>query len=576
MRPSNLVPSFYFYKLADSLSGPYTALSAYSAGVIDAQGNILKPESSIDAFEYLVIKLKKIIDQLPYGMTKAQLGNYLSAIHYFSEAFEEFEITQEQFHCMMEGFVCQATNNEVSYLELLEDMSVGAGGGAPGSLGTPVANSQGPGVAGYDPKLGMPMQRRKQPKYFDNCEVFEVCPEEFIQFKAAKQWKDIPEGENKNYIQRFQRRNKNTKVAVKSLNPLNGENEMHWISYPAHNFMENINLKNLTFLFEQNEDEQIIPIEPTSKNINQLLKKLKNQYVQHVTKTSGTDYSKITPGQDLQDKGQSEEYYGRLVHTIDSLHKFHKERNNKDSKIKDIEQQFGLYLGHLNKLSEKSVSDPGADTWGWNPQKGIHKIDIKKVNFTLRKPLATTDIPTIESPSTQKELEKMIELAGSVTPKSKKREKQLVRGGLAERGRDDDIKQALMQIFAGKLNTDVSIAKTLVPDVRDPSVGGKVIPSTTLQTWAQDETSTTAARPMLHYPDEMSPAKVRIQKPELHSRKGGKQWKEFLSQNQNLEQPTDFSLTPSHFESLQDIMKDDDLYKEFYTDHHLQALINPE
>lgn len=250
MRPSNLVPSFYFYKLADSLSGPYTALSAYSAGVIDAQGNILKPESSIDAFEYLVIKLKKIIDQLPYGMTKAQLGNYLSAIHYFSEEFENFEITQEQFHCMMEGFVCQATNNEVSYLELLEDMSVGAGGGAPGSLGTPVANSQGPGVAGYDPKLGMPMQRRKQPKYFDNCEVFEVCPEEFIQFKAAKQWKDVPEGENKNYIQRFQRRNKNTKVAVKSLNPLNGEHEMHWISYPAHNFMENIDFGIIDFLLE--------------------------------------------------------------------------------------------------------------------------------------------------------------------------------------------------------------------------------------------------------------------------------------------------------------------------------------
>lgn len=257
MRPSNLVPSFYFYKLADALSGPYTALAAYSAGVIDAKGNILKPESSIDAFEYLVIKLKKIIDQLPYGMTKAQLGNYLSAIHYFSEEFEKFEITQEQFHCMIEGFVCQATNNEVSYLELLEDMSVGAGGGAPGSLGTPIANSQGPGVAGYDPKLGMPMQRRKQPKYFDNCEVFEVCPEEFIQFKAAKQWKDIPEGENKNYIQRFQRRNKNTKVAIKSLNPLNGEHEMHWISYPAHNFMENVDLNILNVLLETKKQSRV-------------------------------------------------------------------------------------------------------------------------------------------------------------------------------------------------------------------------------------------------------------------------------------------------------------------------------
>lgn len=237
MNPSTYVPSFYMYKLADALSGSYTSLSAYSAGVIDEKGNLVKPESSIDAFEYLVIKLKKIIDQLPYGMTKAQLGNYLSTIQYFSERFEHFEITKDQFNFMIEGFVCQASNNNVSYLELLEDMSVGGGGGAAGSLGTPVENSQGSGVAGYDPKLGLPMQRRKKPQYFDNCEVFEVCPEEFVQFKSAKQWKDIPEGENKNYIQRFQRRNRSSKIAVKSLNPLNGEHEMYWISYPSPNFL---------------------------------------------------------------------------------------------------------------------------------------------------------------------------------------------------------------------------------------------------------------------------------------------------------------------------------------------------
>jgi hypothetical protein len=76
------------------------------------------------------------------------------------------------------------------------------------------------------------------PKYFDNCEVFEVCPEEFIQLKAAKSWKDVPDSENKTYLQRFQRRNKSGKIAVKSLNPLNGENELHWINYPAKNFMD--------------------------------------------------------------------------------------------------------------------------------------------------------------------------------------------------------------------------------------------------------------------------------------------------------------------------------------------------
>lgn len=256
MNPSTLVPSFYFYKLADALSGSYTSLMAYSAGVIDARGNILKPESSIDPFEYMVIKLKKIIDQLPYGLTKAELGNYLSTIRMFSEEVEKYEITKDQYNCMMEGLFTNATDNKLSYFELLEDMSVGAGGGAPGSLGTPIANSQGPGVAGYDPKLGMPMQRRKQPKYFDNCEVFEVCPEEFIQFKSAKQWKEVPDSETKNYLQRFQRRNKSGKIGVKSLNPLNGENELYWINYPAKNFMEDVDFSNLTFLFEDMNSEQ--------------------------------------------------------------------------------------------------------------------------------------------------------------------------------------------------------------------------------------------------------------------------------------------------------------------------------
>lgn len=237
MHPGNLVPTFYFYKLADALSGPYTALTAYSAGIIDAQGNVLKPESSIDPFEYLVIKLKKIFDQLPYGMTRARLGNYMSTLQMFSEEVEKFEITQEQFHCLVEGIITQNSNGEVSYLELLEDMATGGGAGA---LGVPAegGNINQGGISGFDPKLGMPLQRRKMPKYFDNCEVFEVCPEEFIQFKTAKSWKDVPDSESKTYLQRFQRRNKSGKIAVKSLNPLNGENELHWINYPAKNFMD--------------------------------------------------------------------------------------------------------------------------------------------------------------------------------------------------------------------------------------------------------------------------------------------------------------------------------------------------
>ena len=84
MQPSTYVPSFYFYKLAQAISAPYTDLIAFKSGNIDSQGNIIKSVSSIDAFEFLVIKLKKIFEQLPYGITKASLSNYLATLQMFS------------------------------------------------------------------------------------------------------------------------------------------------------------------------------------------------------------------------------------------------------------------------------------------------------------------------------------------------------------------------------------------------------------------------------------------------------------------------------------------------------------
>lgn len=267
MRTSPYVPSFYFYKLADALSSSYTSLNAYRSGSIDANGNIIKPESSIDPFEYLVIKLKNIIDQLPYGMTKASLGNVLSAMNYFGEEFQNYDITKDQFDCMMEGIITLKTDNKISYLQLIEDMSVGGGGGAAGSLGTPMANSSSPTVAGFDPVLQMKISRRN-PKYPKGFEVFEVDPEEFMQFKIAKNWNEVPEGENREYLRRFQRRNKGTKIAVKSLNPLNGEHDLHWIEYPAKNFMEeetNLSFKYVEMILESKKRSQSKKRSPRAK-----------------------------------------------------------------------------------------------------------------------------------------------------------------------------------------------------------------------------------------------------------------------------------------------------------------------
>jgi hypothetical protein len=278
MHPGNLVPSFYFYKLADALSSPYTSLSAYTSGIIDARGNIIKSESSIDPFEYLVIKLKKIIDQLPYGMTKASLGNTLSAIKMFSEEVEQYKITTDQFNCMMEGIFCQVTKNKLSYFELLEDMSVGAGGGAAGSLGTPIANSVGPGVAGFDPLLGMQLQKRKPLKYSNSCEIFDVDPDTFMQFKACNQWKNLPKSPTKDYLQRFQRRNKGKKLGVSSLNPISGEKDLFWINYTPENFMEDVNFDPIKTILENKSTDEVHPVDISGKEFDTTVDILQQRY----------------------------------------------------------------------------------------------------------------------------------------------------------------------------------------------------------------------------------------------------------------------------------------------------------
>lgn len=249
---SSYIPPFYFYQFADAISAPYTSLKAYQAGIIDSNGNLIKPESSLEPFEYLVIKLKQIFSELPYGMTKAKLNAYLPTLQLFAEEAEEYNFNSEYMHALIEGYISQMTDGEVSYLELCEDM--GSGGGGAGSLGTPMGGSgDNVGVAGFDPPL---MDKVMKRKYLQNCEIFEVCPEEYATFKNAKSWKNIPEGPTKNYLQRFQRRNKGAKIAVRTTLPESGDQDLYWITYPAKSFMEEYGLENVDFLVEQKQSNK--------------------------------------------------------------------------------------------------------------------------------------------------------------------------------------------------------------------------------------------------------------------------------------------------------------------------------
>lgn len=229
MQSSQYVPSFYFAKFAQAISSPYTALDAYKAGNIDRRGNVLKAEGSIEPFEYLIIKLKKIFEQLPQNLTKAQLHNYLSALQLFTEEAKAFQITESEFAGLVESHI---HSTEVSYIGLLEDMAVGGGGGAPGTLGTPMTNNNTGSVLGFEKALGAAKPlKRKPPVGLENIKMFDVCSQDFDEFKSAKAWQHAPEGETKNYLQRYQRRNPNGKMALRTSDPVTGKKILHWINY---------------------------------------------------------------------------------------------------------------------------------------------------------------------------------------------------------------------------------------------------------------------------------------------------------------------------------------------------------
>jgi len=238
---SAYIPSFSISNFAQSVSAPYTSFGAYASGVIDANGNLLKPESSIDPYEYFVIKLKKIFEELPTNYTKARLNSYMSAFQIFNEEAESFGIPENHFLMFVEGYLQGG-------LLLKEDMGAGmATGGSPGSLGTAQVVPNTGTVMGNDKPMDLPLFRRSP------VEMFDVDNNEFQNFKNAKAWKHIPDSPTKKYLKRFQQRNPNGKMAIRTKKPDTDEHDLYWITYPAKNFMEEYGLDVMDFLFEETE-----------------------------------------------------------------------------------------------------------------------------------------------------------------------------------------------------------------------------------------------------------------------------------------------------------------------------------
>lgn len=270
--PGSLISSFYIQNFARDISSPITDLQAYKSGLVDENGNIIGQESSIDAYEYLIIKLKKIFSQLPGGMTKSSLASFLPALKMFTEEASWYGVDENQLSMFIEGYISSNTEGDLSYISLLEDM--GTGGGA-GSIGTPASapGANTGGVSGFDPVMGK-MQRRNQnvPSFIDTCQMFDVCPEEFDGFTNAQEWRQVPDGPTRNYLQRYQRRNPQGKMAVRN----SETGKIHWLQIKpkiiAEDFDVSSQLVDRDQIKQYAKDNKIKPVEPSPKELRDVVK----------------------------------------------------------------------------------------------------------------------------------------------------------------------------------------------------------------------------------------------------------------------------------------------------------------
>lgn len=161
-----IVTSFAVYKLLTEIIKPFTSMDVYAAGIIDANGNILKQENELtqqesrlmSPFTRLVIGIKRLVQALPGNRLKADF-NYISTAAK-AMAFECYEV---------------GGNPEIFLEELQKSIDVLLEDGEPVSGGSPIGNVIGggfsnpqvgepnPALAGYSPPMAM-LRRKKNKK----------------------------------------------------------------------------------------------------------------------------------------------------------------------------------------------------------------------------------------------------------------------------------------------------------------------------------------------------------------------------------------------------------------------------
>lgn len=164
-----IVDLYLVYSFIKRLTTPFTEWPAFTLGIIDADGNILKKRKNLtntekDAFgvyDLMILRLKKLLAKVPGGQSR--ISSYAAALWLIKESkdLEETiddlsdEILEESFNSYLD-YTQQHYDVNQKFEKMLEDAAVNsAGGGAIAGIGV--------GPQG-EPGVSKAAQRRIQKK----------------------------------------------------------------------------------------------------------------------------------------------------------------------------------------------------------------------------------------------------------------------------------------------------------------------------------------------------------------------------------------------------------------------------
>lgn len=177
---ARIITSFTLYKFLDELTTPFDKMPAYQRGIIDKQGNQIKPDDKLtpadqqvfNDFDRLVISLRRLIMMVPNPYVRSNMNSVITSLKLISEECEKLGGDSQTF--------INEALRELEACRLVEDGAVGAApianamGGSFSTTNVPSGLGNAPGnLAGYDPPLatGKTIFRRRKPnKYYTDKE----------------------------------------------------------------------------------------------------------------------------------------------------------------------------------------------------------------------------------------------------------------------------------------------------------------------------------------------------------------------------------------------------------------------